>query len=435
MGPAPELQDIKLADQHLSHDILFMTDVRDYMRERAEMERECSKRLDALARKFEVRRDKLDAKRSSLLTSAGISGSSVSASNPGSLANSTGGGIASDTFLQTDSAISLIESSSARHCWGLILQETTQSAKRHASLADSLLNGVAEQLKGLGFRRDECRKKHLAYAQRLRLEREKMEAELEKTRSRYFEACDLVDNSKLKNERGSDEKSKEKFKRVWHQEILDMNNAKNLYLLSIKSENAAKSKYYSKDIPELLDNMRELGQLNTLAVKQIWQQYTTMRLETTDSHLTDLNASQMAISAIDHVADSRSFDATRSNKIVAPADFSFIPCSFWVDLDEMITDEFSVIFMRNKLTKIRTQLAETEHDISVQTKGIVGMNNLLNVYTSQPQQGEPDDVRENILDTKRGLVVLQTLKCKLETQIQNIVETVGGGFYLLLLRE
>ncbi|KAJ1332467.1 hypothetical protein BSLG_008769 [Batrachochytrium salamandrivorans] len=377
-----------------------MTDVRDYMRERAEMERECSKRLDALARKFEVRRDKLDAKRSSLLTSAGISGSSVSASNPGSLANSTGGGIASDTFLQTDSAISLIESSSARHCWGLILQETTQSAKRHASLADSLLNGVAEQLKGLGFRRDECRKKHLAYAQRLRLEREKMEAELEKTRSRYFEACDL-----------------------------------NLYLLSIKSENAAKSKYYSKDIPELLDNMRELGQLNTLAVKQIWQQYTTMRLETTDSHLTDLNASQMAISAIDHVADSRSFDATRSNKIVAPADFSFIPCSFWVDLDEMITDEFSVIFMRNKLTKIRTQLAETEHDISVQTKGIVGMNNLLNVYTSQPQQGEPDDVRENILDTKRGLVVLQTLKCKLETQIQNIVETVGGGFYLLLLRE
>ncbi|XJO71715.1 hypothetical protein BDV3_001184 [Batrachochytrium dendrobatidis] len=426
MGAAPEIQDIKLADQHLSHDISFFSDVRDYMRERADLERECSKRLEALAKKYEIRRDKLDSKRSSLLVSVGIPSNSESGPSSGSNTNLATSEPVSEMVVHGDSAISLIESSStSRSCWSSILRETTQSAKRHASLADSLHNDIAEQLKALGNRRDESRKKYIVFSQRLIFEREKMENEIEKAKYKYFESCDMVDSSKAKHERGIDEKSKEKLKRAWHQEILDMNNAKNLYLLAIKSANAAKAKHYEQDIPELLDGMRDLGRLVVLSVKQIWQKYMTLREETTEASLSDIHATQNVVAAINPVCDSRVYDATRQKSIPRPPDFVFMPCSFWIDAGEIVTDEFCVIFLRNKLAKIRQELTATDHDISVEKKGIAGMENLLKVYTANPQQGNADDIYENLLESNRGLVLVHTLKCKLETQIKAIVDSVG----------
>lgn len=57
------------------------------------------------------------------------------------------------------------------------------------------------------------------------LEYDKLKQRADKYKMMYEATCYAVDMAKGKFER-ADEKQKEKMKRSWHQEILDMNNCK-----------------------------------------------------------------------------------------------------------------------------------------------------------------------------------------------------------------
>ncbi|KAL2916688.1 Protein BZZ1 [Polyrhizophydium stewartii] len=424
---AREMQDVKLVDQQLSLDIAFLADVRDYMRERAEVERDYCRRMEALARKFEARRDKLDSKRGQALAAAGLAAGlapGAAADVPPS-ADASAKAPAAPVAALGDSAVSLAESSTCHAAWDAILNETTQSAKRHAATAETFAGELADKLKVLAAKRDESRKKHLVFAQRLIVEREKTSVEVDKAHQRYDEACDLVESSKAKHDRNQDEKAKDKLKRVWHQEILDMNNAKNIYLLTIESANAAKRKHYLEDIPGLLDDMRDLGRSITTGVKAIWSSYLATQTTIAQVHLSDLRHAQSAVDGIDPSIDSRIYDMCRHKHAPDAFDFEFIPCTLWKDLPGIVTDEYSVVFLRNKLAKFRQMTDEVDLEVSVKAKGISGMESLIKAYTANPQQGDADDVRENVLESRRDLVMLGTQRRRLETQIDTIVRTVG----------
>lgn len=68
----------------------------------------------------------------------------------------------------------------------------------------------------------------------------------------------MVETAKLKHDKTMDEKMLTKLKRQWHQDILDMNNYKNMYLLSLHAANDCKIKYHEADIPDFLKSMSEL---------------------------------------------------------------------------------------------------------------------------------------------------------------------------------
>ncbi len=63
----------------------------------------------------------------------------------------------------------------------------------------------------------------------------------------------MVDAAKQRHEKAPDEKSQDKLKKLWQQEILDMNNVKNNYILSIAVANSAKKRYFYEDVPTLLN--------------------------------------------------------------------------------------------------------------------------------------------------------------------------------------
>jgi hypothetical protein len=111
--------------------------------------------------------------------------------------------------------------------WSSILHSTSQQSKSHIQLSDTLTTHVLEKLKSLQTTFEESRKKHINFAAKLQSSRrEKAFMSMEKARRKYEEGCMNVENAKGKFERAPDEKTAEKLKRAWHQEILELNNAK-----------------------------------------------------------------------------------------------------------------------------------------------------------------------------------------------------------------
>jgi hypothetical protein len=100
-----------------------------------------------------------------------------------------------------------------------------------------------------------------------------MDGDLEKTKAAYYLACDLVEASKLKYEKTTDIKQKEKNKKLWHQAILDMNNQKNIYILTIETFNKMKERQLTEELPAIIKQIEGFGSSNNSSLIKIWNTY------------------------------------------------------------------------------------------------------------------------------------------------------------------
>ncbi|KAJ3114622.1 hypothetical protein HDU96_001878 [Phlyctochytrium bullatum] len=358
-------------------------------------------------------------------------------------------------------------STTTERAWGAILLGTENRARAHLALANSFSQSISERLKTLATKREEGRKKHLLFGQKLVVERDKFYVEKDRTKKDYDEACDQVESLKAKHDRTSDSKSKEKLKKAWQEETNDLHNAKNLYVLAIDMANAIKRKYYVNDLPQLLKDMQALAESTIQGLKNIWTSYADEEiqfLEACNRHTTSLattiqmvdarcdadprgpqfwfslrqQLSETAAASATVTAD----EATKSppppvttDDLVAvapslpslpqPPDFVFVPSIMWREKAEMCRDDSSRVYLINRLKMLRRQLAALDKDIATRTRGVDGMKVLMEAYTKNPNQGDPFEVNENILEITRELTLLQSQRTKLETMIECIVSNVG----------
>ena len=77
-------------------------------------------------------------------------------------------------------------------------------------------------------------------------------AELKKVKGKYDSACQEVENKRKKTDSSFD-MNKQKAQAAYQQQLPDMQNAKNTYLVSINVANKQKERYYNGYVPELLD--------------------------------------------------------------------------------------------------------------------------------------------------------------------------------------
>ncbi|TPX72318.1 hypothetical protein SpCBS45565_g00623 [Spizellomyces sp. 'palustris'] len=425
MGFGPELQEIKAVDQHVSEGIHFVSEVREFMRERAELEADFARRLEALAKKYSHRKDKLERdkeKRASLISTAIPSG-------PGSPTKDTFA--ASNEFKDTASRdeISTRVVSTTQKAWAEILQETEVLAKAHMTLHDALYADIADKLKALGTKKEEARKKHIAFSMRLLAERDRLVTEKDKAKAKYDAASEAVEVAKNKHNRAPDDKTAEKLKKRWHEEIVDLNNTKNLYVLALAAANACKHKYYEEDIPKLLMYIKDLDISTTWGLKSIWQDYRMSRSAVTDVAIRSLGIVRAAVDSIDPQGDADTFVQSRGNWDSVPGsnapDFHFLPSGLWKDTGELAQDDYARVFLRNTLRKLQKRVDQIDTEIKSKNRTLDGTKNLFDAYTKDRNQGDPDDVKESMLDESRDIMVLKTASCKYQTQIDAIMQCIG----------
>ena len=136
--------------------------------------------------------------------------------------------------------------------WTVQLTTLESRAAEHDRFASDLISNLAEPLKNLNARCEDLRKQHAEYAAKLERERDGSFGELRKSKGKYDSACQEVENKRKKTDSSFD-MNKQKAQAAYQQQLPDMQNAKNSYLVSINVANKQKERYYHGYVPELLD--------------------------------------------------------------------------------------------------------------------------------------------------------------------------------------
>ncbi|XXH03382.1 hypothetical protein Hte_009780 [Hypoxylon texense] len=385
-----ELKDgFKPANVWVANGIAWLDDIQNFYRERSMIEKEHSAKLNALAKKYFEKKNK---------KSASLSVGDTPAMTPGSLEN------ASLTI------------------WTTHLTTLESIADEHEKYANELVQKVADPMKYFAGRFEELRKRHVEYATKLEAERDSSYADLRKTKTKYDAACQEVESKRKKTESSFD---KAKAQSQYQQQLQDMNNVKNTYLIAINVTNKQKEKYYHEYIPEVLDSLQDLSEFRTLKLNSLWS--TAASLETA--------MLQQSNSFVDHLAqevtrnqphlDSMMYIRHNMGSWQEPADRAFEPSPVWHDDDLMITDEAAKVFLRNVLNKSKGQLGELRREVDKKRREIDGVKRVKQRVREGKENKDEVAVVSQIFAMQEDLHQVDRKRLTAEVETSTITSAVG----------
>jgi hypothetical protein len=289
--------------------------------------------------------------------------------------------------------LSLISSSASLTTWTTQLTTLESIAAEHDRFGSELVSNVAEPLKVLATRYKEVRKRHSEYAEKLEKERDSSYADLRKTKGKYDIACQEVENKRKKAESSFDY-GKTKAQNAYQQQILDMHNVKNTYLISIRVTNKQKEKYYHEYVPDLLDSLQDLHEFRTVKLNALWMTATQLEAgmlkRSTDftSHLLTEIPRNLP------VLDTMMFVRHNVSPWQEPADKVFEPSPVWHDDEAMVVDDAAKVFLRNVLSKSKGQLSELRREVDKRRRDLEGVKKVKqNIRDGKDKRDEVDIVR------------------------------------------
>ena len=308
--------------------------------------------------------------------------------------------------------------------WTIQLSTLESRAAEHDRHASELILQVADPLRNLAARYEELRKSHAEHAARLERERDTSYGDLKKSKGRYDGACQEVENRRKKNESSFDH-SKAKTQNAYQQQINEMQNMKNTYLISINITNRQKERYYHEYIPELLDSLQDLSETRTNKVNSIWTHATyleTSSLSRITDHLQSLSAE---ISRNEPRLDSQMFLQHNQAPWQEPLDLIFEPSPVWLDDDTMATDEAAKNFLRNVLGKSKAQLRESKQDVDKQRRELESVKRIRqNIREGKDKRDEVELVRSMFM-MQETLHQSERKRLIADVETQTITAAVG----------
>ncbi|OTA85787.1 hypothetical protein M434DRAFT_400110 [Hypoxylon sp. CO27-5] len=385
-----ELKDgFKPANAWVANGIAWLDDIQSFYRERSAIEKEHSAKLNALAKKYFEKKSK---------KSASLSVGDTPAMTPGSLEN------ASLTI------------------WTTHLTTLESIAEEHEKFGNELIQKVADPMKYFAGRFEELRKRHVEYAAKLEAERDSSYADLRKTKTKYDAACQEVESKRKKTESSFD---KAKAQSHYQQQLQDMNNVKNTYLIAINVTNKQKEKYYHEYVPELLDSLQDLSEFRTMKLNSLWS--TAANLETT--------MLQQSNSLVEHLAqeitrnqphlDSMMYIRHNMGAWQEPPDKVFEPSPVWHDDDLMVTDEVAKVFLRNVLNKSKSQLGELRREVDKKRREIEGVKRIKQRIREGTENKDEVQVVQQIFSMQEELHQVDRKRLTAEVETSTITSAVG----------
>lgn len=306
--------------------------------------------------------------------------------------------------------------------WTTHLTTLESIASEHEKYANDLVQKVAEPLKHYSGRFEELRKRHVEYAAKLEAERDASYADLRKAKTKYDAACQEVESKRKKTESSFD---KTKAQSQYQQQLHDMNNVKNTYLIAINVTNKQKEKYYHEYVPEVLDSLQDLSEFRTIKLNSLWS--TAASLEMT--------MLQQSNTLVDHLAqevtrnqphlDSMMYIRHNMGSWQEPADKIFEPSPVWHDDDLMVTDEAAKVFLRNVLNKSKGQLGELRREVDKKKREIEGIKRTKQRIREGTENKDEVLVVSQLFTMQEELHQVDCKRLTAEVETSTITTTVG----------
>jgi hypothetical protein len=295
-------------------------------------------------------------------------------------------------------------------------------ATEHDRYGTNLISQVAEPLKYYGARFEELRKRHADYAEKLEQEREASYAELRKVKGKYDTVCQEVEARRKKSESHYD---KAKAQSNYQQQILEMNNAKNSYLIAINVTNRLKERYYHEYIPEVMDSLQDLNEFRVLKLNGLWVVAT--QLESTmlkQSHDMMEHQGQEIRRNLPHL-DSMMYMRHNIGGFNEPPDKVFEPSPVWHDDDTMVVDEMAKVYLRNLLSKSKASLGELKRDVDKKHREVEAVKRLKQRVRDGTEKKDEVEVVRTLFSMQEALHSLDRQRLTAEVETSTITSAVG----------
>ncbi|KIW13995.1 hypothetical protein PV08_06776 [Exophiala spinifera] len=385
-----ELKDgYKAVDNWVSLGINWLTEIQEFYQERSAIEKDYSQKLTALAKKYYDKKSK---------RSSNLSVGDNPALTPGSL-----------------EAASLTT-------WTTQLSTLEARANEHGKFAQDLISQVATPLEYNARKLEELRKSHAEYNNKLVKERDSSYGELKRLKTKYDSVCQEVENRRRKAESGLD---KAKAQNAYNQQVMEMNNVKNTYLIGINVTNKLKECYYHEYVPELLDSLQDLNETRVSKLNSLWLVATDLETNTLKRSIDHLSHLASEIPRNNPSLDSNMFVRHNAVQWQEPSDMVFEPSPVWLDPDNMMTDETSKIFLRNILQKSKPLVNQ------LKTESAQKHRDLENVKKARQNIREGKDKRDEVLCVVSQFAVQEELhaidrkRLTAEVETSTITSVVG----------
>jgi len=306
--------------------------------------------------------------------------------------------------------------------WTTHLTTLEARASEHERYANDLIGKIAEPLKQMASRFEELRKRHAEYAEKLERERDAAYADLRKVKAKYDAACQEVEAKRKKAESAFD---KNKAQSAFQQQILEMNNVKNTYLISINVTNKHKEKYYHEYLPELMDSLQDLSELRTHKLNGLWTLASQMESAMLQQSVAQVdNLTQEIQRNLPHL-DSMMYIRHNMGSFQEPPDKVFEPSPIWHDDESMIVDEAAKIYLRNMLNKSKSQLGELRREADKKRREVEALKR-----TKQKVRGGEEDKDEialiwQIFGIQEELHQIDRKRLTAEVETTTITSAVG----------
>lgn len=387
-----ELKDsFKPVNAWVAGGIAWLDDLQQFYRERSVIEKEHAAKLNALAKKYFEKKSK---------KSSSLSVGDNPALTPGSL------------------------ESASLTTWTTQLTTLESRAAEHDRFGGELIVQVADPLKALAARYEEIRKRHAEYADKLEKERDGTYNDLKKVKGKYDAACQEVESRRKKTESSFDY-SKTKAQNAYQQQLLEMNNVKNTYLIAIRATNKQKEKYYHEYVPDLLDSLQDLSESRIIKLNATWT--LAARLEG--------DMLKRSSEFVDHLGQEipRNFPVLDSMMFVRhnvlpwqePHDKVFEPSPVWHDTVEMVTDETAKVYLRNVLSKSKAQLGDLRREVDKKLREVEGVKRVKQAIREGTDKRDELEIIRAIFSMQEELHQLDHKRLTAEIEASTITEAVG----------
>ncbi|KAL2868132.1 putative actin polymerization protein Bzz1 [Aspergillus lucknowensis] len=387
-----ELKDaFKPVNNWVSNGIGWLEEIQQFYRERSVIEKEYASKLTALCKKYHDRKAK-----------------KISPLSVGDNPTMTPGSLESASLTTWTTQLSAIESHAAER----------------DRFATDLLVQVAEPMKQAATQYEELRKCHVDFHAKLEKEREANFSDLKKVKGKYDGACQEVESRRKKMESAFDH-SRNKAQTVYQQQILEMNNVKNTYLISISVTNKLKEKFYHEYVPELLDGLQDLNETRVSRLNALWSlaaQLDKSSLSKSSDHMANLINE---IPRNQPHLDSLMFLQHNVTQLQEPAPLGFEPSPVWHDDDTLVTDEAAKVFLRNLLSKSKTQVRELRVESDQKRRDVEGAKRIRqSIQQGRDNRNEVDIVR-SIFYMQEALHEIERKRLTAEVETSTIISVVG----------
>ncbi|KPM34951.1 hypothetical protein AK830_g11622 [Neonectria ditissima] len=385
-----ELKDgFKSANAWVGHGIAWFEDIQQFYRERAVIEKEYSQKLTLLAKKYFEKKNKKTSQ---------LSVGDTPAMTPGSL------------------------ESASLTTWTTQLTTLESRAGEHDRYATNLLSQVAEPLKFFGSRCEDLRKRHAEYAEKLEREREASYADLRKIKSKYDAVCQEVEAKRKKSESHYD---KAKAQCAYQQQVFEMNNAKNSYIIAINVTNKQKERYYHEYVPEVMDSLQDLNEFRTVKLNALWGVATHLESDMLkQSNVLIEHQGTEILRNLPHL-DSMMYLQHNMGVFNEPPDKVFEASPVWHDDGAMIVDDMAKVYLRNVLTKSKSQLGELRREVDKKRREVEGLRRTKQRIREGTEKKDEAEVVRILFALQEDLHAVDRQRLTAEVETSTITSVVG----------